>query len=194
MYDFYGIYASCRDAAWRCLTDFDVRTLPVKLKRAAERAGIRVVRDSKVHELRRGERGASIYLPSGEWVIVYDDTQSTEESRMVIAHEFGHILLGHEYKYRDSRFVCEGRKLKSEREADMFAVRILAPACVLHELSVTDAETISKLCCIPRRTAAERARRMMLLESRNAYYKSELERKVRDSFAEYIEAQRYQKK
>ncbi len=194
MYDFYGIYASCRDAAWRCLIDFDISSLPVKIIGATKRAGIRVVCNSAVNELREGEYGASIFLPSGQWVIVYDDTLSTNEARMVVAHEFGHILLGHEYKYRDYRFTSGKGKLKSEREADMFALRVLAPACVLHELHACDSKRISELCLIPGDAARTRAKRMCVLENRHAYYKSTLEKEVRAKFNNYIKSANSQNK
>lgn len=187
MYEFYGIYASCRDAAWRFLIDFDVTELPIKLVVAANRAGIRVIRNSKVSELHDGERGASIYMPDKQWLIVYDDTLPIDEARMVIAHELGHILLGHEYKYGDSRFPGGKSKLKSEREADMFAVRILAPACILHEARLLDGDKIAEACMIPKAIANARAKRMGVLETRNMFYKSELESQVRDKFKDYIE-------
>ena len=186
MYDYYGVYTACRDAAWRCLLDFNVRRLPVKLVTMAKLAGIRVIRDSNANELRRGESGASIFL-DGKWTIVYDDRMPTYESRMVVAHELGHILLGHEYKYSEYRFSRNGKKLKSEYEADLFAVRLLAPACVLHELMITDASEIAKLCEIPQKIAADRAKRMEILEDRSRFYHSELERKVSKNFREFIE-------
>ncbi len=188
MYDFYGIYSSCRDAAWRCLIDFDISSLPVKIIGATNRAGIRVICNSAVNELREEEYGASIFLPSGQWVIVYDDTLPISEARMVVAHEFGHILLGHEYKYRDYRFTSGKGKLKSEREADMFALRLLAPACVLHELHACDGNRIAELCLIPKEAANIRAKRMSVLENRNAYYKSTLEKEVRAKFNNYIKS------
>ncbi len=186
MYDFYGVYSSCRDAAWRSLIDFDVCSLPVKLISATNQAGIRVVRNSDAHELRSGELGASVFLPNKIWVIVYDNTLSDAEARMVIAHEFGHILLGHEYKYSDYRFDGGKGKLKSEREADMFALRFLAPACVLHELGALDSTAISELCMIPKSAASARAKRMETLEKRNMFYKSTLEQEVRNKFDGYI--------
>ncbi len=189
MYDYYGVYTACRDAAWRCLLDFNVRSLPVKLMSATRLAGIRVIRDSNVNELRRDESGASIFL-DGRWSIVYDDRMPICESRMVIAHELGHILLGHEYKYSDYRFSKSGKKLKSEYEADLFAIRLLAPACVLHELKITDADKIAKLCEIPKKIATERAKRMEILEERSRFYHSELERKVYENFREFIEDHR----
>ncbi len=188
MYDNYGIYASCRDAAWRFLIDFNICSLPVKLKAAARIAGIRILRNSDVKELRGNEVGASIFLPSKEWVIVYDDALKANEARMVIAHELGHILLGHEYKYSEQRFAYDGKKLKSEREADMFALRILAPACILHEIGAVTAGEICTACDIPIKHAAARAKRMATLEKRNFYYKSELESTVRDKFQKYIDS------
>ena len=187
MYDNYGIYASCRDAAWRFLIDFNICALPVKLKAAAKMAGIRIVRNSDVNELHTNEVGASIFLPSKEWVIVYDDALKVNEARMVIAHELGHILLGHDYKYSVQRFAYDGKKLKSEREADMFAMRILAPACILHEIGAIGAEEISTFCDIPMKHAESRAKRMATLEKRNFYYKSKLESEVRDKFQKYID-------
>ncbi len=189
MYNYYGIYASCRDAAWRCLLDFDVHRLPVKLLSAAQRAGIRVMRNSDVSELRENESGASIYT-CGRWIIVYDDTLPVSQSRMVLAHELGHILLGHEYKYLSYRFLSEDRKLKSEHEADLFAVRLLAPACVLHELGATSSEDIVELCDIPDDVARQRAQRMKVLEKRSKFYQSELEKRVVNNFSEFIESRR----
>lgn len=139
MSDFYGVYAHCRDSAWRCLIDFDVRELPVKVVAIARRAGIRVVKDSDVGELRRDEYGASIKC-ADSWTIVYDDSLPAEESRFVIAHELGHIFLGHDFKYSGDATIIDERKLRSETQADMFAERLLAPAFALHELEITDAD------------------------------------------------------
>ncbi len=185
MYDFYGIYTACRDAAWRCLVDFGVKTLPVKLHPIAVSAGIRIIKNSDVNELRRDESGASIFV-DGRWIIVYDDLLDTAEARMVIAHELGHIFLGHDYKYANQRFAGGKAGLKSEREADLFAVRLLAPACVLHELDAVEPELIEKLCYIPKSTARKRASRMTVLQKRNCFYKSELESETAKGFSDFI--------
>lgn len=185
MYDFYGIYASCRDAAWRCQIDFELSRLPVKVLSITRRAGIAVIKNSAVGELRKNEYGATIRY-RGNWFIVYDDNLPPEEARMTIAHELGHIFLGHEYRFADHRFSESPKKLRCEREADMFAVRLLAPACVLHELDITDAEGIAELCDIPKSTAILRAKRMSELEERSKFYKSDLERCVRDRFSDFI--------
>lgn len=189
MYNSYGIYTACRDAAWRCLVDFGVTDLPVKLVSIAKQANVRIVRNSAVHELRRGESGAGIYC-AGRWVIVYDDTLPVGDARMVIAHELGHILLGHEYKYSEMRFAASGKKLKSEREADMFALRLLAPACVLHELNCVSPSGIEDMCLIPHTNASTRAARMHKLEARDCYYLSSLEKNVAENFSNFIQSRK----
>lgn len=185
MYDYYGLYSSCRNAAWRCHLDFDVRSLPVKVTAIAKRAGILVHKNSAINELREKELGASIFT-GGRWHIVYDDRLSNAEARMVVAHELAHIFLGHEYRYAEHRFSFGNQKLRSELEADMFAVRLLAPACVLHELGVTDTVGIEALCEIPKRVAMQRAARMGVLEKRGAYYRSADERAVLGLFSDFI--------
>ncbi len=185
-YDYYGVYAACRDAAWQCMLDFGVDRLPIKVLQLTRRAGIRVIKNSLVGELRPGESGVSIF--DGErWIIVYDDTLPLPDCRLVTAHELGHIFLGHEYKYAARRFAHTGAKYKSEREADMFAVRLLAPACVLHELGVLDPAGIAALCGIPRNAASARARRMALLEERGRFFSSPLERDVMARFVPFVD-------
>ena len=189
MYDYYGVYKSCRDAAWRCHIDFCICSLPVSLLSLAHAAGIRIIKDSDACELRENESGAGIFL-DGQWIIVYDDKLELSESRMVIAHELGHNFLGHEYKYADMRFQKGSGRLKSEREADLFAMRLLAPACVLHELGASSAKEIADLCSIPRSAANKRARRMTTLENRNCFYKSSLETKVAANYRQFIDSRK----
>lgn len=183
---FYGVYRSCRDAAWRCQLDFEVCRLPVKVTEIARVAGIRVVRNSVVSELRSGELAVSI-CDGHTWTIVYDDSLDGLTVRFVTAHELGHIFLGHEYRVREHRFAFTGQKVALEREADMFAVRLLAPAFVLHELGATDAESISALCRIPLDQARERAKRMTVLEDRKSFYKSPMERRLYRKFRAFFE-------
>lgn len=155
----------------------------------ARRAGVRVVRNSDVGELRRGELAVSI-CDSGSWTIIYDDTLDNNMRRFAAAHELGHIFLGHDYRMGELRFSSGGRKSELEREADMFAIRLLAPAFVLHELGVKDARAISAVCGIPIEQAAERARRMAVLEERGSFYKSGMERKLLENFDPWLREQR----
>ena len=138
--------------------------------------------------LRATERGISVY-DGDKWLIVYDDNIKTSVNRFTIAHEFGHIFLGHELKkgYYARTF---DNKPEVEQAADMFAARLLAPACVLHELHATTAEKIAEICNISIQAAKHRAERMAILEARNKYYLHPLERQVRKQFEDYIKENR----
>ena len=183
---FYGVYRACRDAAWRCQLEFGVCRLPVKVTGIARLAGIKIIRDSDVRELREGELAVSIF-DGMSWTIIYDDKLDVYSVRFVTAHELGHIFLGHDYRVGERRFAFSGRKLSLEREADMFAVRLLAPAFVLHELKAIDPAKISELCQIPLDQARERANRMTVLEGRGCYYKSQMERRLLEKFRPFLE-------
>lgn len=189
---FYGLYRFCRDASWRCQLEFDVCRLPVKVTNIAKQAGIKVIRDSAVKELKPSELAVSMF--DGEsWTIIYNDSLDTKTVRFAAAHELGHIFLGHEYRLGEKRFVFTGRKLSFEREADMFAVRLLAPAFVLHELKLLTPEGISAVCGMPISYARDRAKRMEVLEKRGMFYTSSIERAVYDKFKAYIDEFRAEK-
>lgn len=181
----YGKYKNVRNSSWQCLIDYKINKLPVSLVSIAKQSGILITKESIANKLNTGERGAS-FLIGERWIIVYDDSKSTETSRFTIAHEFGHIFLGHAIKkgYHLRTFAKERPDIESE--ADMFAARLLAPACILHELGLTEAEDIAKICNISISAARNRAERMAILEQRNKWYLSPLERQVHSQFENYI--------
>lgn len=75
-----------------------------------------------------------------------------------------------------------------ETQANQFAARILAPACVLHALKVRNAEEIARLCGISRQAAEFRLARLRVLEQRGKYFTSPLERQVYEQFIPFLEA------
>lgn len=77
-----------------------------------------------------------------------------------------------------------------EQEADVFAARLLAPACVLWGLDIHTAREISELCDISLTAAQVRAERMEILYSRNKFLTSPLEKKVYSNFQSYIQQKR----
>jgi Zn-dependent peptidase ImmA (M78 family) len=181
----YGMYRHCRDAAWQCLIDFNVTSVPVMLTPIVRKMEIKVIKDSVIHELRHNESGVSIF-DGTSWYIVYNDSEGRKRNRFTIAHELGHILLGHEV--RDGYYTRATNPVKPEMEieADSFAVRFLAPACVLWGLNVHSAEEISKLCDISYSAAKIREERMKVLYRRNKFLTSPLERKVFSRFEPFI--------
>ena len=73
-----------------------------------------------------------------------------------------------------------------EQAANVFASRLLAPACVLWALEARTPEQIAKLCQISHQSAAFRAQRMQLLWQRNKFLTSPLERQVYEQFRDFI--------
>ena len=184
----YGKYKNVRNSAWQALLDFNVTKLPISVNSIAKQLGIKVIKNSDIHELQNGERGATI-LKNEHWYIVFDDTESVPVCRFTVAHEIGHILLGH-ILVSGTKYRTFSKRDEEEQAADMFAARLLAPACVLHELHATTATEIAKICNISMPAAKNRAERMAILEARNKYYLHPLERQVRQQFEQFIEEYR----
>ena len=194
-YAAYGRYCGYRDAAWRCLRDYDVDRLPVDVRRIAADSGFRVVTDAELHVLRPGERGVA-YFDGVRWSIVTDGRQTVESMRYTVAHEMGHIFLGHGMETGEMALAAPDRLMRPqltavhEQEADRFAIRLLCPACMLWALDLHTAQEIAATCRVPLEIAKKRASRMTTLYKRNCFLKSELEREVFGRFEGYIREER----
>ena len=87
-----------------------------------------------------------------------------------------------------------------EQAANVFASRLLAPACVLWGCGVHTPEQIAELCSISLPAARFRAARMaelyereqdfLMTRGRSCFLLSPLERQVYEAFADYIAAHR----
>ena len=186
---YYGLYQNIRDCAWKCLYDFEIDSLPVDVLKITRATGIRVIKNSAVNDLLPGERGKA-YFNGVRWFIIYDDTQPIEFSRFTIAHELGHIFLGHALTHAQYANVQSfGTKPKTEDQADKFALRLLCPACVLNTLDIYDDEDIARRCKIPLSQAKKRAKRRKELRERNKFFTDPMEQKVFDNFKAYIDAE-----
>lgn len=162
--------------------------MPVKTLKISSHFNIDVIRNSEAQLLRPTESGCSLVDEQGKWTIVYDDTETLGRTRFTIAHELGHILLGHELEagFTHYRKISEGKPSK-ETQADEFAARVLAPACVLWALDVYDTNEIAELCNISLKAAEFRSQRMYTLKERNAFLMHPLEREVYNVFLPWIE-------
>lgn len=184
----YGVYQNIRDSAWQCLIDAQIEEMPVSVVKIARHFGVNIVKNSVHNWLKPSQSGISFVTESGDWVIVYDDSDSIGRRRFTVAHELGHILLGHPLREgaQHTRTFNKTRP-KIESEADMFAARVLSPACVLWALDMHTAWDIADLCGISYTAAQVRADRMKILYARKKFLKSPLERQVYDAFQPWIE-------
>ena len=184
----YGIYKNARNAAWQCIVDFKIDSLPVMVSRIAKSADIAVLQNSEVNLLETGRSGKTM-IQNDKFYIIYRDSESSSRCRFTIAHELGHIFLGHLIintpQYRTFKIQND-----TESAANVFARDLLAPACVLHELQAVSTADISKLCNISLEAATYRAERMHELELRNAWYLHPLERKVQEQFDDFIKSKK----
>lgn len=177
----YGLYKQSRNAAWQCLIDFHVDRLPVRVSQIAKAAGVRLVPNNEALVLAPNQSGIMIQT-NNRFAIVFDDEDTPQRCRFTIAHELGHIFLGHNTKGAYSA--------EEETAANVFGSRLLAPACVLWALDTHSAEEIKELCDISFTAASIRAKRMEILYARNKFLTSDLERQVYEQFLPFIQAQK----
>lgn len=183
----YGNYKIVRGAAWQVLIDYGVSELPVSTLDIATVAGVKVVKNNDVNILQDGEAGASI-TDGKDWYIVYNNNDIRQRVRFTIAHEVGHIFLGHAIVAGYHARTIDVAKPDVETQADVFASRLLAPSCVLWALNLHTADDIAKVCDISLAAAKIRADRMEILYERNKFLTSPLEREVHKQFSKFTES------
>lgn len=193
----YDDYKRARDLSWRVLLNTGTRELPVKVSRICRGYGV-TLRSYQVGAPLIRELGleAQCDISDGFTVrsgdrcyVFYNMEQPPGRVRFTIAHELGHVLLGH---LGDGEHTVYNRESSSENApeehtANVFASRLLAPACVLHALGAVTPEQIAAVCDISMAAARLRAGRMGVLEHRGKYGASPLERQVLAQFRSYID-------
>lgn len=195
----YKDYQNARDAAWRILLDCHIDQLPVDLNVVCKVLGVRAVSYKVTKEL-IAERGLSGIVEKSDGltfyakdtpVILYNESCVMGRIRFTVAHELGHIILGH---------VSPGSVTTVNREpspgddphetaANQFAARLLAPACVLWGLGLHTPEEIAKACHISNQAARFRANRMQVLYARNKFLSSPLEQRLYQQFLPFIKGE-----
>ena len=166
--------------------------MPVKVLKVAAFYGIKVVKNSSIQVLDPQISGCTLLDSAGNWQIVYRDEEVRGRTRFTVAHELGHILLGHELAPDKSGHfrTASDRREPAETQADEFAARLLAPACVLWGLEAYEPEEIARICDISAEAAGYRAKRMKELRGRGKFLTSPLERQVFEAFKPWIEQQK----
>lgn len=192
----YAQYANARDAAWETLLECGIRALPVrpsdickhyKWILADYQTGAQSIELLGLTGLTKKTDGFCT-ITQNHVYIFFDGSLPVSRQRFTVAHEIGHLILGHVGQGMATVENREptGSEREEERQANQFAARLLAPACVLHEIGALTPEAIQDVCGISRQAAEFRAERMQELERRGRYYTSPLERQVSQQFASYI--------
>lgn len=177
----YKDYQNARDAVWKMLIDFGIRELPIKPGAICKALGIPI----KFYTPTDGNDGMS-FIAERVPIIMVSKEASLPRQRFTAAHELGHILLGHVGRYELVNREPDPKDNPIEQAANVFASRLLAPACVLWGCGARTPEQIVALCNISYQAARFRAERMELLYQRNKFLSSPLEQQVYRQFADYI--------
>ena len=181
----YEKYKSARDLSWKILLNGGVRVLPVQVSALCRSLGVTV----KLYSGEEGSDGESAII-AGQPLILVNRNKPVPRQRFTAAHELGHIMLGHVGEGRPAHRGASPEDEVMEQEANVFASRLLAPACVLWGCGVRSAEDIMELCNISRQAAEFRWQRFQELQRRERFLTSPLEQRVFEQFREYIEGHR----
>jgi rubrerythrin len=104
-----------------------------------------------LHKYVKSKDGAAFYCKeTNEYNIVFNEkVRSTGRIRWTLAHEIGHIVLGHLNDYNQStisRGLTENAYDILEKEAHYFAGQVLAPPVILHKLKINSVSKLKNIC------------------------------------------------
>ena len=178
-------YKNIRDAAWLFLINNNVCRLPLDVEQISRKNNwILLLFEDNIKVVTALNKGNSnldcdglTCIYKNNIFIIYKKFNNIGRWRFTIAHEFGHISLLHLNKLANSEY---------EREANMFAARVLMPMCVIKECGAYTAKSISNLCGVSLTAATYRAERLQLLLKRQKFYTSHFEVKVVKQFKNFI--------
>lgn len=178
----YTDYQNARDTTWKLLIDLNIKELPIQIGAICKTLGIKI----KLYAPEDENDGKSLIVENVPTIMVSSKIPLPRQ-RFTAAHELGHIMLGHVGKYKLVNREPTQNDNPIEQAANVFASRLLAPACVLWGCGAKTPEQIAALCGISHKAAQFRTERMEVLYKRNKFLFSPLEREVYQQFAAYIE-------
>ena len=192
----YTDYKNARDTAWEVLISCRIMSLPVDLNIILAYFGAKAypyqgnwnrIQAIGLASAAKRTSGMSFYRGKTP-VILYDSCNVPGRIRFTIAHELGHLALGH---LLPGSYTVQNREPRSadnplEEAANRFAADLLAPACVLWGMNLHTSAEIEAVCGISSIAAQFRAKRMETLYQRNKFLSSRLEREVYQQFLPFI--------
>ncbi len=168
-------YYAVRNNAWDFLIKNKVKSYPLDLRKIATNNNWQIwsynkycqVYKIKPMDLIKKHPDGFTEILNNSYVICYNQNNDKYRNRFTIAHEIGHIVLHQVYK---------GKKL--EKEANMFAARILMPMLLIKELNLNTPEELTELCNVSIESATFRMKRYNEIKNKNKFYTNPLETKL----------------
>lgn len=128
-------------------------SFPVDLMRLLKARGVKYYGYRTSAAAPSGQDGYALARQVGsaplEYLILINERNPAQRIRWTIAHELGHIMLGHFERQRHDH--------RAEREANHFAKALLMPLCVLDHLRVRSPYDIARRCDVSLAAARNRA-------------------------------------
>lgn len=164
---------------WRVLLDCGIQELPVRVSVICRVLGVRLCSYAQGYPLiRQFGLGAHTHGSDGFLfrmdkvpVIFYNQSRPVGRQRFTVAHELGHLLLGHTGPLLNRE--PDPGDSPTERAANAFAGNLLAPACVLRALEVQSAFSVARLCDLTPRCARFRMEQLSRLYEKDAQWLEE---------------------
>lgn len=177
--------------AWKTLIKHNITKLPVDLFEILSKERIPLYSftifeeiSTKYHLIKPPSNdGFAVKSRQKTAIFINPTIISPQRIRFTIAHELGHILLGHL-----NMDTCTQNDDEKEWQANVFASRLLAPPCVLHEMCVTDSQSISRICDISQTAATHKVKQILSLDRINKEYTQSLEERLLCQFHYFIES------
>lgn len=86
-------------------------------------------------------------------IVGYRIDYSMQERIFLLAHELGHISIGHLSSPAIAHKTSDSLTALQEQEADDFAIHLLAPVCILKQCSIRDVQSIERFTLLNRHYA-----------------------------------------
>lgn len=139
-------YKKIIETVYKLIAELEIKKLPVSVDYITNELWIKQIRNCDLQKplLHLNQNGLAV-LSKSKFYIIYNEKDNLQERRFTVAHEIGHILLGHLFSNPTSQQEKEIR----EQEADIFATFLLAPVCVIQALQLQAPEEIQLVCNIP---------------------------------------------
>lgn len=182
-------YYNIRNAAWLFLIKNKVYALPLDLNQIASNNNWFILNYEQHKYIINSLDKINRHATCDGWTIIFNSQififhkilENEGRLRFTIAHEFGHIVLLHLTALTNDEY---------EKEANMFAARILMPLCVLKEIGALTPKEIANVCKTSLTAATYRAKRLREKIQLNYFYQSKIERVVIKQFKNFIKRQK----
>lgn len=178
-------YYNVRNNAWEFLIKNNIQSYPLNLKNIADNNNWTIMSYKELCNLyklnynkilSKYPDGFTILTNNNEYIICYNENNIKQRNRFTICHEIGHIILHSVYKNE-----------RLEKEANMFASRILMPMLLIKELSINNAEELSKLCDVSIEASNFRLKRFEEIKIKEKFYTNPREQRLYKQLKKFIE-------